>query len=53
MIIVMGALIGRRVLRSVGWHYSSEATRMMRPRLFYASFVVSRITIICYIIRHF
>ena len=36
-----------------GWHYLSNATRLMRPRLFYACFVVSRTTTICYIIRHF
>ena len=35
-----------------GWHYLSNATCLMRPRLFYARFLVSRGTIICYIIRH-
>ena len=37
----------------VGWHYLSNATCLMRPRSFYARFVASRITIVCYIIRHF
>ena len=36
-----------------GWHYLSNATCPMRPHLFYACFVVSRIAIICYILRHF
>ena len=35
-----------------GWHYLSNATCVVRPRLSYAFFVVSRITIICYVIRH-
>ena len=33
-------------------HYLSNATRLMRPHLFYACFVVSMITMTCYIIRH-
>ena len=37
----------------LGWHYLSDATCLMRPRLFYASFVASRITTSCYILRHF
>ena len=36
-----------------GWPYLSIATCLMRPRLFYALFVVSRITMICYILHHF
>ena len=36
----------------IGWHYLSNATCLMRPRLFYVRFVVSRITILCYIVRH-
>ena len=35
-----------------GWHYLSNATCLIRPRLFYACFGVSRITIRCFIIRH-
>ena len=39
---------------SIGWHYLSNATCWIRPHLFYACLVVSRITIICYIlIRRF
>ena len=37
----------------IGWYYLSNATCLMRPRLFYAMLVVSMIIIICYIIRHF
>ena len=37
----------------IGWHNLSNAACPMRPRLFYALFVVSRITIICYVIRRF
>ena len=37
----------------LGWHYLSNATCLMQPRLFYAFLVVSRITIICHILRHF
>ena len=36
-----------------GWHYLSNATCLVRPRLFYACFVVSRTTIIRYMILHF
>ena len=35
-----------------GWHYLSNATCLIQPHLFYALFVVSRITILSYIIRH-
>ena len=53
-----GTMVNRRVdeegeVEAVGWHYLSNATRLMQPHLFYASFVVSRITITCYIIYHF
>ena len=38
----------------LGWHYLSDATCLMRPRVFhYVCFVVSRITIMCCIIHHF
>ena len=37
----------------LGWHYLSDATCLIRPRLFYVLFVVSRITITCRIIHHF
>ena len=37
----------------LGWHYSSNATCLIRPRLFYVFFAVSRITVICNIIRKF
>ena len=36
----------------LGWHYLSNATCLIRPHVFYALFIVSRIIIICYIIRH-
>ena len=40
--------------RSFGWHYLSNATCLMRPRLYiYVFFVVSRITIGCYIFAKF
>ena len=35
----------------LGRRYLSDATCLIRPHLFYACFVVSRITIICYIVR--
>ena len=33
-----------------GRHYLSNATCLVRPRLLYACFVVSRTTIACYIV---
>ena len=36
---------------SLGWHYLSNATCLMRPRSFYLFSIVSRI-IICQIVRH-
>ena len=36
-----------------GWHYLSNATCLIRPRVFYACFVVSGSTTTCCIIRHF
>ena len=36
-----------------GLHYLSNATCLIRPHLFYAYFVVSMITVICFIICHF
>ena len=39
--------------QGVGWYYLSSTTCLMRPRLFYVCFVVSGITISCYMIRHF
>ena len=39
--------------QSCAGHYLSNATRLMRPRLFYVFFAASRITIVCYSIRHF
>ena len=35
-----------------GWRYLSRATCLMRPRLFYVCFVLSRIIISRYIIHH-
>ena len=35
-----------------GWRYLSNAARLIRPHLFYACFVVSRMTTICYDIHH-
>ena len=37
---------------TLGWHYLSNATCRMRSRSFYTRFVLSRIIISCYIIRH-
>ena len=42
--IVRGACLG---------HYLSDATYPMRPHLFSAWFARSRVTILCYILRHF
>ena len=39
--------------QDLGRHHLSNATCLIRPHVFYALFVVSRITIICYMIRHF
>ena len=41
-----------RKLARLGWHCLSKATCLIRPHLFYACFVVSRLTMICYILRH-
>ena len=41
----------RRARAQIGWHYLSNATCLIRPRLFYALFAVSRIIIVCYMIR--
>ena len=38
---------------NIGWHYSSNATCLTRPHSLYALFIVSRIIIIYYILRHF
>ena len=38
---------------TLGWHYLSNATCLMPPRSVYALFIVSRITIVCYLIRRF
>ena len=35
----------------IGWHYLSNATCLTRPRLLYASFMVSWVAVTCYIIR--
>ena len=45
-------LIPRVPPTDIGWQYLSNATRLMRPRLFHARFVMSRITISCHMIRH-
>ena len=37
----------------LGRHYLSNATRLMRPHLFHALFIASKITILCQTIRHF
>ena len=41
------------VLRCIGRHCLSNATCLIRPHLFYALLIVSRITIVCNIIRRF
>ena len=38
---------------TLGWHYLSNATCLMRPPLFHVRCVVSWITMICYIVRRF
>ena len=48
-----GAWWSRKASRVLGRLYLSNAACLTRPRSFYASFVVSRITINCQIIRHF
>ena len=42
-----------KMLIVFGWHCLSDPACLMRPRLFYASFVVSRITTIRHIVRRF
>ena len=42
-----------RATATLGKHYLSNATCLMRPRLFYAPCVVSRTIIICHALRHF
>ena len=32
---------------STGWHYSSNATCLIQPHMFYALFIVQRITMVC------
>ena len=44
---------GAQMRGTLWWHYSSHAARLMRPHLFHACFVVSRITTICQSICHF
>ena len=46
-------LSDEKIATVAGWHYLSNVTCLIRLHLFYACFVVSRITIMCYIIRHF
>ena len=41
-----------KLLRLMGWHYLCKATCLIQPHLFYALFAVSRIIVLCYIIRH-
>ena len=48
-----GALFFSQTSVWLGWHYLSNATCLIRPRLVYACSVVSRITIHCQHIRHF
>ena len=35
-----------------GWHYLFKYTCITRPHVLYALFIVSRIIIVCYMIRH-
>ena len=48
--LIIFAWVARAI---AGWHYSSNATCLMRPRLFYVLFVVSRTTITCYVLHRF
>ena len=43
---------GQQVCRIFACQYLSNATRLMRPHLFHARFVVSRSTTMCQLIRH-
>ena len=52
MCVCVNVCIHVHELPLVGWHYLSNATRLMRPHLLYEVFLVSRITIICNILRH-
>ena len=47
-----GRRCGDALLEIVGWHYLSSATCLIRPHSCYVFFVVSRSTIMCYILRH-
>ena len=40
-------------MNTFGWHYLSNATCLIWHHLLYACFLMSRITIVCHIIRHF
>ena len=46
-------LDGHRHLPSIGWHYLSSATCLIRPHLLYVLFVVSRFIITRYTVRRF
>ena len=37
---------------NTGWHYSCNATFLMRPPLCYALFAMPEFTKVCHIIRH-
>ena len=48
------SLLGSHKLYAIVWrHYLSHAACLIRPRFCYACFAVSRIAILCYMIRHF
>ena len=53
IIIITVIAFRARNLPTFGWHHLSNATCLMRPRLFYALLVVSRNTIMRYNIHHF
>ena len=38
---------------SIGWHCLSNATCLIRPHLFYAPFIVLRVTVLCRTVHHF
>ena len=40
------------VAAQIGWHYLSDATCLIRPHSFCMFFVVSMITIMCFMIRN-
>ena len=53
VVVVVVAVVVIIVYIIFGRHDLPHAACLMRPRFFYALFVVSRIIVICYIVCHF